>query len=309
MQQYAALSAVVTLPFAALYMAFYDARQANNATTKSACNCSIPQRLKVIGPGQSIAGKLSALDIPEKNQTRIINVLDSLNWIKGEDISCADGFRNKVLNMYVNFLEDIPGQSWSLFLNVICLLAFQMLLKYSLLGIFSKIIWKHLIDWLWYCCICLVHIRDVVAGYLRFSTGGLNLEVEQEDGEDEDIDSETKSLQQIYSTLLSEDEDEFIECTSSSAGMDIGTRNCVASERQLDKKGLVSDGLLTKDMDAIENHDNVYRSVTREEIANCSGRQMSSRVDAPPDVTQFCQDKKEEIDTVDVARRRRRSNR
>jgi len=228
MQPYTAFPAAITLPFAALYMAFYDTKQTKNATSgsKSSSNCS--RRLNVIGPGQDIRAKLTEIDIPGKNQSKIINLLDSLNWITRENPSCSSG----ILDVYNNFLDDIPGNSLNLLINLAFLLAFQMIMRYSILGIFSKIIWKRLVRTFWYVFSYVASMKNVLVGDTDGTGRSQTKMKETEAGtKNEESESATKSLQEIYGTLVNEDRDELAECTHESIGVDDDAKSIMLKKK------------------------------------------------------------------------------
>lgn len=279
MQQYVALPAAVTVPFAALYMAFYDTKHALNDTVENSCNCSRPLRLKVIGSGQSVEEKLSALDIPENNQTKIINALNSLKLTDG-NVYC--GFADIVTNMCVNFLNDIPGHSWSLLLNLILLLAFQMTMKYSVIGIFLKIVLRNISDFLWYCYQRIMDVK--LAIMIRLGFGGSEILTETivlEEKEEvetevkEELESITKSLQEIYSTLLSEKRDEFAE--SQSLSIDAAINKDSGIKDKLDEKGVER-----KDLSAQDAHSSCI-IIPVEKDDEDSIHQVSTVMDQPPE--------------------------
>ena len=154
MQQYAAFPAAVTVPFVALYMAFHDTKEAKTNTCKAKNDCS--KRFNVIGSGKNINAKLAEIDIPEKGQCRMITFLeDSLNWIAGDNATC-NGVGG-IFDLFINFFDDVPGNSGKLLTNFVFLLAFQMIMKHSILGILSKILWKHLVDMVSKCCAYVFH--------------------------------------------------------------------------------------------------------------------------------------------------------
>jgi len=180
MQQYTALPAVVTLPLAALYLAFHDSNRSNNASGS-------PER------NIGIEGELTEIIIPDVRGLTI-NAFDGLIWIRKENISTAAS------ELYSNFLEDTPGYCLSFFNHILCFLVFQMIMKHSILGILTKIMCKHLNESLMYCYGSIVYLKDT---WDTYKSGGLN--------QDKTDESKVEDKE-----MESAESDEFLDCTKSS---------------------------------------------------------------------------------------------
>jgi len=152
------LPAVITLPMATIYMTYHSMLIPKNSTSTisvgSCNNCTHKDKVKLIAMGQDIVSKLTEINITEENQSKIINMLDTLEWVKIKNVPRAHGdyffararWCNLLMRkMYSDFLNDKSGHLCFILIHVCYMLACHIILKHSILGVLSKIVinqWK-----------------------------------------------------------------------------------------------------------------------------------------------------------------------
>jgi len=138
-----AFPSAITLPIAAVYMTYFYSVGIQEDAINAADDNSQDLRLNISATGQYIASKLTEINIPEENQLKIINMLDTLDWVKVNN-TCTRWYTKLVQKICADFINDKSGHFFFLLTHVCYLLAFHMIIEHSILGIFMKIIINHL---------------------------------------------------------------------------------------------------------------------------------------------------------------------